>query len=236
MTEWTGREDESLMPLPRALISWSSGKDAAWTLHALRTAGEMEVVGLLTAFNSAFDRVAMHATRRALVEAQMEAVGLPLFSVPLPWPCSNAEYEEAMETALNVAKQAFGITHIAFGDLFLADIRRYREEQMQRMGLAPLFPLWDIPTDRLARQMLDAGLRAYLTCVDPRHLPASFAGRAFDAALLADLPSGVDPCGENGEFHTFACDGPMFSQPVAATVGEVVTRDGFVFADLFPAS
>ena len=222
-------------PRPRVLLSWSSGKDAAWTLHALRMAGEVEVVGLLTSLNAAFDRVAMHAVRRTLVEAQAESVGLPLIVVPLPWPCSNPEYEAAMEYALEEAQEKLAITHVAFGDLFLEDIRRYREEKMaQHTGLTPMFPLWDIPTDTLARQMIVAGLRARLTCIDPRRLPVSFAGREFDAALLDDLPPGVDPCGEAGEFHTFANGGPMFAHPISITLGEIVERDGFCFADLLP--
>ncbi len=224
------------MEKPRVLLSWSSGKDSAWALHLLRQAGEVEVVGLLTTINEAFDRVAMHAVRRTLLEAQARAVVLPLLAVPIPWPCSNEQYEAAMQRALDRARVELDITHVAFGDLFLQEIRRYREEKLAGTGLTPLFPLWELPTDSLARQMVEGGLRAYLTCVDPRHLPASFAGREFNAALLADLPAEVDPCGENGEFHTFAYTGPMFSQPVAVTAGEVVTREGFVFADLCPIS
>ncbi len=215
------------------LVSWSSGKDSAWTLHVLRQAGDVEVVGLLTTINAAFDRVAMHAVRRELVEAQADAVDVPLLVAPLPWPCSNAEYEAAMETALREAQQRWDITQVAFGDLFLEDIRRYREENMaQHTGLTPLFPIWEVPTHLLARQMIQEGLRARLTCVDPRQLDPGFAGREYDLALLADLLPHVDPCGERGEFHTFAYDGPMFRHPVAIEPGEVVERDGFVFADL----
>lgn len=215
------------------LLSWSSGKDSAWALHTLRTAGDADVLALLTTFNAEFDRVAMHAVRRSLVEAQARAIGLPLLPVPLPWPCSNAQYEAAMQSALTHAQETFQITHVAFGDLFLEDIRRYREEQLAaHAGLTPLFPLWGLPTDALARQMIGGGLRARLTCVDPRHLSRSFAGRVYDVALLADLPPGVDPCGENGEFHTFAYAGPMFSGEVEVDLGEIVERDGFVFADL----
>ena len=217
---------------PRALLSWSSGKDAAWALHTLRRAGEVEVVGLLTTLNAEFDRVAMHAVRRALLEAQAVSVGLPLLQVALPWPCSNAEYEAATGRALAEARESWGVTHIAFGDLFLEEVRAYRERQLAGTWLTPLFPLWGLPTGALAREMIAGGLEAHLTCVDPKRLPASFAGRAFDAALLEDLPLGVDPCGEAGEFHTFAHGGPMFSHPVPITAGEVVTRDGFVFADL----
>jgi uncharacterized protein (TIGR00290 family) len=219
----------------KALLAWSSGKDSAWTLHVLRREHpEVDVVGLLTTVNQAFDRVAMHAVRRDLLAAQAAAVGLPLMTVEIPYPCSNAEYEAAMAAAMERAR-ADGITAVAFGDLFLEDVRRYREDRMRGTGLTPLFPIWGIPTDALARRMIDGGLRARLTCVDPRKLPAAFAGRDFDAALLRDLPADVDPCGERGEFHSFAYDGPMFERPVSIRGGEVVERDGFVFADLLPA-
>jgi uncharacterized protein (TIGR00290 family) len=218
----------------RALLAWSSGKDSAWALQVLRAANEVEVVGLLTTLNETFDRVAMHAVRAALLRAQAEAVGLPLTCVPLPWPCSNEQYEAAMGRALEAARRD-GIEVVAFGDLFLEDIRRYREERMAGTGLRPIFPLWGLPTDALARRMIAGGLRARLTCVDPRQLAPSFAGRDFDEALLADLPATVDPCGERGEFHSFAYAGPMFRAPVAIRVGEIVERDGFVFADLLPA-
>jgi uncharacterized protein (TIGR00290 family) len=217
---------------PRVLLSWSTGKDSAWTLHVLRLAGEVEVVGLLTTVNQAFDRVAMHAVRREVLEAQAEAVGLPLVIAPIPWPCPNVAYEAAFGTALDQARADLGITHIAFGDLFLEDVRVYRERQLEKTGLTPLFPLWGLPTRQLAHEMVDSGLRAILTCVDPRHLPASFAGRTFDAQLLADLPADVDPCGESGEFHTLAYAGPMFSSSLAPTCGEIVEREGFIFADV----
>jgi diphthamide synthase (EF-2-diphthine--ammonia ligase) len=174
----------------------------------------------------------MHAVRREALEAQARAVDLPLVPVSIPWPCANGAYEAAFEAALSGARERFGITQIAFGDLFLEDVRAYRERQLEGTGVTPLFPLWGLPTGELAREMVEAGLRAVLTCVDPRRLTASFAGRAFDANLLADLPPGVDPCGENGEFHTFAYAGPMFSAPLAPAVGEIVERDGFVFADV----
>jgi uncharacterized protein (TIGR00290 family) len=218
-------------PRTKSLLAWSSGKDSAWTLHELRQQGEVEVVGLLTTVNQAFDRVAMHAVRRELLAAQAAAVGLPLRTVEIPYPCSNAEYEAAMAAAMERAR-ADGITAVAFGDLFLEDVRRYREDRMRGSGLTPLFPIWGIPTDALARRMVAAGLRARLTCVDPKALPARFAGRDFDDALLADLPAGIDPCGERGEFHSFAYDGPMFERAVPIRTGEVVERDGFVFADL----
>jgi uncharacterized protein (TIGR00290 family) len=216
---------------PRALLAWSSGKDSAWALHLLRQRGEVEVVGLLTTLNQAFERVAMHAVRVELLHAQAAAAGLPLTEVPLPWPCSNDEYERAMGGALAAARAA-GVEAVAFGDLFLEDIRRYREERMAATGLTPLFPLWGEPTDALARRMLAGGLRARLTCVDPRQLAPTFAGREYDAALLAELPPSVDPCGERGEFHTFAYAGPMFARPIAIRAGEIVERDGFTFADL----
>ena len=216
------------------LLAWSSGKDSAWTLHALRRRHDVEVVGLLTTLSDAHDRVAMHAVRRALLEAQAGAAGLPLTLVRIPSPCSNEEYERAMAAAVAEAIAA-GVRGVAFGDLFLEDVRRYRERQMAPTGLELLFPLWGRPTPALAREMLAGGLQARITCVDPRVLPASFAGRAFDAALLEDLPDGVDPCGENGEFHTFAWDGPVFSRALRVRGGEVVARDGFVFADLLPA-
>jgi len=218
---------------PKALLAWSSGKDSAWSLQVLRAQTEVEVVGLLTTINETFDRVAMHAVRTELLRAQADAADLPLWPVPIPWPCSNAEYEAAMATVLGRAAAA-GISAVAFGDLFLDDIRRYREERMKETGLRPLFPIWGAPTGALATHMVEAGLRARLTCVDPAKLDPSFAGRDFDVALLADLPPSVDPCGENGEFHTFTYDGPMFRHPIAIRSGEVVTRDGFVFADLLP--
>jgi uncharacterized protein (TIGR00290 family) len=218
---------------PRALLSWSSGKDSAWSLHVLREENEVEIVGLLTTVNAEYDRVAMHAVRSELLRKQADAAGLELWPIPIPSPCSNAEYETAMAAAMDRAVRA-GVTRIAFGDLFLEDIRRYRVERLEGTGITPLFPIWGIPTKDLARRMIEGGLRARLTCVDPRKLDASFAGRDFDAALLRDLPPSVDPCGENGEFHSFAYDGPMFRSPVAIRGGEIVERDGFVFADLLP--
>ena len=219
---------------PKALLCWSSGKDSAWTLHVLRQRADVDVVGLLTTVNRAYERVAMHAVRLALLQAQADAVGLPLWQVPIPSPCSNQDYEAAMGKAVQETLDA-GITMMAFGDLFLEDVRRYRERQLAGTGLTPVFPIWGVPTDALARDMVAAGLRARLTCVDPKQLPASFAGREFDAALLGDLPASADPCGERGEFHTFAYDGPMFRHPVPVQTGEIVERDGFVFADLLTA-
>jgi uncharacterized protein (TIGR00290 family) len=215
-------------------MSWSTGKDSAWALYLTRQHGEVDIVALLTTVNAAYARVAMHAVREALLDAQAEAVGLPLVKVPIPSPCPNAVYEKAMAAAIERARGE-GITHMVFGDLFLEDIRKYREEKLTGTGIAPLFPVWGRDTTALARQMVDGGLRAYLTCVDPKRLDRVFAGREFNACLLAELPPGVDPCGENGEFHTYACQGPMFSKPIAIQRGEVVERDGFVFADLLPA-
>jgi uncharacterized protein (TIGR00290 family) len=220
----------------KILVSWSSGKDSAWMLHLLRQQHAGAIGGLLTTVNEAFDRVAMHAVRRELLEAQARAAGLPLYRVDIPWPCPNAEYERRMSAAVS-RLVADGFTHVAFGDLFLDDVRRYREERLAGTGLSPLFPLWETkPTSELAREMIDGGIRAVLTCVDPRKLPAAFAGRAFDRALLRDLPPGVDPCGENGEFHSFVWSGPMFSAPLDVHVGSVVERDGFVFADVHESS
>jgi uncharacterized protein (TIGR00290 family) len=222
------------MSRTRLWLAWSGGKDSAFALHVLGQHLEVEVVGLLTTVNESHGRVAMHAVRRELLTAQAEAVGLPLVEVPIPDPCPNEAYEAAMATALGWAR-AQGIGGVAFGDLFLEDIRAYRERQMAPTGLECHFPLWGRPTRELAREMIASGFRARLVCVDPTALPASFAGREFDAALLAELPAAVDPCGENGEFHTFVWDGPLFSKPVKVCAGEVVARDGFVFADLLPA-
>lgn len=218
---------------PRVLVSWSSGKDSAWMLRTLQKRDDLELAGLLTTVNEAFGRVAMHAVRRELLAAQADAAGLPLVEIPLPWPCSNEEYEKRMSAAVAAARDD-AVTHVAFGDLFLEDVRAYRERQMAGTGLTPLFPIWGLDTSQLAREMIASGLRARLTTVDPRHLPADFAGREFDAALLADLPPGVDPCGERGEFHSFCYDGPMFRKPIHIEAGKVVERDGFVFADLLP--
>ena len=215
----------------RVLLSWSSGKDSAWALHVLRQEKECEIVALLTTVNEAFDRVAMHGVRRQLLEAQAKAVGVELWPVNIPNRCTNAQYEDAMAEALRRALKS-GIDAVAFGDLFLEDVRRYREMKMAATGLDLLFPLWGIPTGRLAREMIAGGLRAKLTCVDPRVLCSDFAGREWDLSLLGRLPVGVDPCGENGEFHTFAYAGPMFDEPVPCRTGVVELRDDFVFADL----
>ena len=217
--------------MKRIALSWSSGKDSAWALHLLRQRADVEVVALITTFNQAADRVAMHAVRRSLARQQAEAVGLPMWETDLPWPCSNEQYQEIMR-GVCLRAVAEGLTGIGFGDLFLRDIREYREKQLTGTGLEPLFPVWDIPTDALARAMIAAGVRATLTCVDPKQLDRAFAGREFDADLLRDLPPTVDPCGENGEFHTFVYAAPVFRRPIQVETGEIVERDGFVFADL----
>lgn len=216
----------------KILVSWSTGKDSAWMLHTLNQQYPGAAAGLLTTTNQAFDRVAMHAVRRELLEAQARAAGLPLHVVPLPWPCANEQYESIMRTAI-AGFVAAGFTHAAFGDLFLEDVRTYREDRLAGSGLEPMFPIWKTkPTLDLAHDMIEGGLKARLTCIDPRKLDRSFAGRSFDQQLLNDLPPGTDPCGENGEFHSFACDGPMFTEEIRVTTGETVDRDGFVFSDL----
>lgn len=217
--------------MKRVLLSWSSGKDSAWALHLLRQQPDVEVVALLTTFNAAADRVAMHAVRRSLVNMQAGRAGLPLWEVELPWPCSNEDYECRMRAVVERARTE-GVDAVAFGDLFLEDIRAYRVKQLAETGLEPLFPVWGIPTGELAQQMIAGGVRAKLTCVDPAKLDRSFAGRDFDQALLRDLPQAVDPCGENGEFHSFVYAAPVFSSPIAVETAEVVTRDNFVFADV----
>jgi uncharacterized protein (TIGR00290 family) len=220
---------------PKVLLSWSSGKDSAWTLHVLRQQNTVEVVGLLTTMNEQFQRVAMHSTRRDLVRAQARAAGLPLWEIPLPWPCSNEQYELAMGRACAQAVEQ-GITGMAFGDLFLEDVRKYREDRLKGTGLAPIFPVWGLDTGKLIDAMLDAGLRARIVCLDPKKLPKHFAGQDISRELLAQFPSGIDPCGEKGEFHTFVHAGPMFSAAIPIRSGEVVTRDGFVFADILPSA
>ncbi len=224
-----------MTPRPKAVVSWSSGKDSALALHEARRSGEVEVVGILTTITTEFGRVSMHGVREALLDAQAKALGLPCWKVPIPAPCPNEVYEREMARVLADVAQ-IGVTSVVFGDLFLEDLRQYREARLAAIGMRAVFPLWRRDTALLAREMIDLGLAATLTCVDPRKLGQSFAGRSFDAALLADLPAEVDPCGENGEFHTFASAGPMFERPIATVVGEVVERGGFVFADVLPAS
>jgi uncharacterized protein (TIGR00290 family) len=223
--------------LDKILLSWSTGKDSVWSHHVLSRHGLAggEIVGLMTTFNTAANRVAMHAVRRELALAQAGRMGLPLWNVELPWPCSNAAYEERMQALCRRAVEA-GVTHIAFGDLFLEDIRAYREKQLEGTGLRPLFPLWRQPTHALALEMIASGLKAKITCVDSRQLPADFAGREFDEGLLASLPPHVDPCGENGEFHTFVYDSPGWERPIEVQKGETLERDGFVYTDFIEES
>ena len=218
---------------PKAWLAWSSGKDSAWALHTVRQSAEFEVVALLTTVNQTHSRVAMHAVRECLVEMQAAAAGLPLIKVPIPSQCTNEVYERAMGEAMARAR-AEGVLHVVFGDLFLEDIRAYREKQLAACGMTPIFPLWRRDTRELAEEMIAHGLSAYLTCVDPRKLNRSLAGRRFDAGFLRELPADVDPCGENGEFHTFANGGPMFKQAISVTAGEIVEREGFIFADFLP--
>jgi uncharacterized protein (TIGR00290 family) len=217
--------------MKNVLLSWSSGKDSVWVLHLLRQREDLRIAALITTFNRAADRVAMHAVRRCLVEAQAERTGFPLWAVDLPWPCSNAEYEDIFRDVCRRAVDE-NIEAVAFGDLFLADIRSYRERQLQGTGLEPLFPLWQIPTSDLAREMIAAGVKAKVTCVDASKLDSSYAGREFDHAFLKSLPPEIDPCGENGEFHTFVYESPVFARPIQLRVGDTVHRDGFIFADL----
>jgi uncharacterized protein (TIGR00290 family) len=219
---------------PKVVVSWSSGKDSALALHEVRRSGEAELIGILTTITSVFGRVSMHGVRESLLDQQAQALGLPCWKVPIPSPCPNEVYERAMARVLGEVRE-LGVTAVVFGDLFLEDLRRYREDKLAEVGMKGVFPLWGRDTRALASEMIDVGLRATTTCIDPKKLDRSFAGRSFDAAFLQDLPAGVDPCGENGEFHTFAWGGPMFSRAVPVQVGEVVERDGFVFADLLPA-
>ncbi len=222
-----------MTPRPKALIAWSSGKDSAWALHELRQSGDYDIVAALTTVTDTFARVSMHGVREELLRAQLDAARLRSIVVRIPFPCSNEIYEREMAAALAQAKSD-GVTHVIFGDLFLADLRVYREEKLAQIGMTGVFPLWQRPTGKLAREMIDAGVEAHLATVDLAKLSASFAGMRFDNALLSALPPGTDPCGENGEFHSFVKAGPMFVQPIRVAVGETVTRDGFAYADLLP--
>ncbi|PCI68403.1 MAG: ATP-binding protein [Piscirickettsiaceae bacterium] len=221
------------MSKKRVLLSWSSGKDSAWTLYQLQQDDDIELVGLVTTVNETHQRVAMHAVRVSLLELQAKAAKLPLHIINIPHPCSNELYNQAMNNFFS-SIAGHGITHMAFGDLYLEDIRQYRVDNLKNTGLEPMFPLWLKPTAELAKAMLDGGLKTRITCVDPKQLPAGFCGREFNQQFLNDLPSGVDPCGENGEFHSFAYAGPMFKNAISIMSGEIVERDGFVFADLLP--
>jgi len=217
----------------KILLSWSSGKDSAWALHVLRQDSRIEVAGLFTTVNRQHGRVAMHGVRETLLEAQARAVGLPLQVASLPHPCSNSEYEERVTLALAKVK-ANGITGLAFGDLFLEDVREYRERQVETLDLEPHFPLWGSDTKSLANEMIDAGTQAFVTCLDPKQIPRALAGHAFDHEFLGELPNTADPCGENGEFHTFVSAGPAFSDTLRVATGETVQREGFVYTDLLP--
>lgn len=220
--------------MAKTLLAWSSGKDSAWMLHVLRQCANVEVAGLFTTINEDADRVAMHAVRRQLVVQQAASLRLPVEFILLPFPCSNERYESNMNAYLSEARRR-GVSQVAFGDLLLEDVRRYREDTMRDSGITPVFPLFGSDTRKLAHTMVDAGVRARVTCLDPKQLSAGFAGRRFDASLLSELPAHVDPCGENGEFHTFVTQGPMFEHEIPVTVGETIERDGFVFTDLRPA-
>lgn len=219
----------------KVLVSWSSGKDSAWAFYVLRQRHDMDVAGIFTTLNDAHQRVAMHAVRKELLEMQAEALGLPLSLIRIPYPCSDGVYQALMREFVEKAKKD-GIAFMAFGDLFLESVRRYREENLKGAGIEPLFPLWGRPTKQLALDMIKEGLRARVTCVDPKKLPADFAGREFNDNFLSSLPLGCDPCGENGEFHSFVYDGPFFNAPLRVLPGAVVERDGFVFADILPVS
>jgi len=221
--------------LPKALIAWSSGKDSAWALHEVRREGRYEIVGALTTVTDTFARVSMHGVREELLRAQLDAARLPGIEVRIPFPCTNDVYEAKMAAAMQDAVAA-GVTHVIFGDLFLADLRAWREAKLTAIGVTAVFPLWLRPTDALAREMIDAGVEAHLAVVDLKKLSASFAGRRFDAGLLDALPAETDPCGENGEFHSFVSAGPMLSRKIPVSVGETVEREGFAFADLIPSS
>lgn len=216
----------------RVVLSWSSGKDSAWTLYQLQQSEDIEIVGLLTTINSEFNRVAMHAVREELLDAQATAAGLPLFKVPLPWPCSNTEYETAIKSAFEQIRIEHNVTHIAYGDLFLEDVRQYRIDLMKDSNLIPLFPIWGLETRELAKKIISSDLSAYLTCVDPKQLSKEYAGHLFNEEFLLAIDDNVDPCGENGEFHTYVCSGPMFKYEISVAVGETVSRDGFIFTDL----
>ncbi|HZP70132.1 MAG TPA: ATP-binding protein [Pseudolabrys sp.] len=219
---------------PKALIAWSSGKDSAWALHETRRAGQFEIVGALTTVTDTFRRVSMHGVREELLHVQLDAAGLRPVVIHIPFPCPNEIYEQKMAAAMAAARSS-GVTHVIFGDLFLEDVRAYRERQLAGTGITPVFPLWGRPTPALANEMIGAGVKAHICTVDLSKMPATFAGRQFDSTLIDALPPGVDPCGENGEFHSFVTGGPMLSREIAVRTGETVRRDGFAYAELIPA-
>lgn len=220
--------------MPEAWLAWSSGKDSAWALHVARQQGEVDIAGLMTTITRPYERVSMHAVREELLDLQAEAVGLPLHKAYIPAPCSNEEYAEVMRKSMEQAK-AEGVKGVVFGDLFLGDVRRYREENLAQVGMMAHFPLWGSDTKALAREMIEAGVKAVVTCVDPRKIPRELAGAEFGAEFVSALPADADPLGENGEFHTFIYSGPMFGAPLEIKVGETVEREGFVFTDILPA-
>jgi len=217
--------------MKKVLLSWSSGKDSAWALYTLQQMQDIELVGLFSTYNQEFDRIAMHSTKLELVKMQAKNTDLPIDLIPIPFPCSNEEYEKIMGDFIEGVKER-GIEQIAFGDLFLEDIRQYRIDKLAGTGIEPIFPVWGIPTDELSRKMVASGLRAQLTCIDPKQIPEEFARCEYNLDFIESLPEGVDPCGENGEFHSFAFAGPMFKEPIAIEVGETITRDGFIFTDV----
>jgi uncharacterized protein (TIGR00290 family) len=221
------------MPRPKLCLAWSGGKDSAWALHLLRQAAEFDVVALVTTLNGEFQRIAIHGTREELLDRQAASTGIPLWKVRLPWPCTNADYESRMAAVCQRAASE-GITQFAFGDLFMQDIRAYRETMLFGTGLTPVFPCWLLDTALLAREMIASGIHAKLTCVDHKLLDASFAGRDFDPTLLNDLPQSVDPCGERGEFHTFVWSSPDFAAPVPCRHSHTIERDGYAYAELLP--
>ncbi len=217
----------------KVLLSWSSGKDSAWAFEVLRRRGDMEVVGIFTTINAVFERVAMHAVRKELLVMQADSIALPLSVIPIPYPCSGEAYEHVMRDFIAKAKND-GVEYMAFGDLFLEDVRQYRCRNLEKTGIEPIFPLWGCSTKALADEMVRNGVKARITCVDPGKIPAEYAGREFDKFFLESLPSGCDPCGENGEFHSFVYDGPFFKKPLRIKTGDIVVRDQFVFADILP--
>lgn len=219
----------------KTLMSWSSGKDSAWALHKLQQNPEIDLVGLFCTANKEFDRVAMHGVRVELLQKQAKSIGLPLEIIEIPYPCNNAEYEKIMGQFVEKAK-IDNIEYFAFGDLFLEDVRNYREEKLKGSGIKPIFPIWSIPTDKLSREMISSGLRTVITCINPKQIPKEFVGREFDESFLDSLPENIDPCGENGEFHSFVFDGPMFKEQIETFVGHIVHRDEFLFADVLPKS
>lgn len=217
--------------MKKTLLSWSSGKDSAWALYQLKKMPDIDLVGLFSTYNQKFERIAMHSTRLDLVKMQASEAGLPIELIPLPFPCSNEDYEKIMGDFIKSVIER-GITHIAFGDLFLEDIRQYRIDKLEGTGITPIFPIWGIPTNELSRTMIASGLRSQVTCIDPKQIPEEFAGQEYNSDFIESLPDSVDPCGENGEFHSFAFAGPMFKNHIPITVGETVKRDGFIFTDV----